>query len=308
MKTCFLFPGQGAQYPGMGKDLWEASPKVKALFDIASETTSIDVKKLLFEGTEAELRESDKTQIAVTLVNLSASAVLAERGITADGCGGFSLGEYSALCEAGVIAVKDIFPIVKTRGEFMEKASRACDGPKGKAGMTAVVGSTWEQATEVLAKLGRSDVFLSNHTSPTQVVMGGTPDGLAHAEDAFDTAGFRRLIPLKVSGPFHTPLIKAAQDELKSFLASFTFSNPAMAVYANVTGERIASGERARELCIAQVVSTVKWVDEEKNILADGYDRFLETGPGTVLKGLWKGFNTRFQTVSAGKLEEIQKI
>jgi [acyl-carrier-protein] S-malonyltransferase len=308
MKTCFLFPGQGAQYPGMGKDLWEASPKVKELFDVAADTTKVDVKKLLFEGTEEELRETDKTQIAVTLVNLSASAVLGERGILSEGCAGFSLGEYSALCEAGVIALGDVFPIVKARGELMEKASRVCDGKAGKAGMTAVVGCSWEQANEVLGRLGRQDVFLSNHTSPTQVVLGGTPEGLAHAEDAFDAAGFRRLVPLKVSGPFHTPLIKSAQDDLAAFLASYSFNDPVKAVYSNVTGGRIESGKRARELAVEQVVSTLRWVDEEKSVLADGYERCLETGPGTVLKGLWKGFTTQFACASAGKLEDIRKI
>jgi [acyl-carrier-protein] S-malonyltransferase len=308
MKTCFLFPGQGAQYPGMGKDLWEASQKVKELFDVASDTTKIDVKRLLFQGTEEELRETDKTQIAVTLANLSAAAVLKENGIAADGCAGFSLGEYSALCEAGVIGLKDVFPIVKTRGEFMEKASRECDGPKGKAGMTAVVGISWEQAGEIMAKLGRDDVFVSNHTSPVQVVLGGTPQGLAEAEDAFDAAGFRRLVPLKVSGPFHTPLIRRAQDELREYLKPFTFSDPVKPVYANATGERVATGERARELCAAQVVSTVKWVKEEENILKDGFDRFLETGPGAVLKGLWKAFNTKYQCSSAGKLDDIKKL
>jgi [acyl-carrier-protein] S-malonyltransferase len=308
MKTCFLFPGQGAQYPGMGKDLWEESPKVKELFDIASDTAKLDVKKLLFEGSEDELRVTDKTQVAVTLVNLSVSAVLREKGLVADGCAGFSLGEYSALCEAGIIALEDIFPLVKARGEFMERASRALDTPTGKAGMTAVVGCEYAKAVEILSGLKRDDVFLSNHTSPTQVVLGGTAQGLANAEDAFDAAGFRRLVPLKVSGPFHTPLIKQAQDDLRGLLDQYTFRDPVKAVYANATGERITSGARAKELCVTQVISTVRWVAEEENILKDGFDRFIETGPGTVLKGLWKGFNTQYVCASAGKLEEIKKL
>jgi [acyl-carrier-protein] S-malonyltransferase len=268
----------------------------------------MDVKRLLFDGTDEELRETDKTQVAVTLVNLAAAVVCKEKGLEPDGCAGFSLGEYSALCEAGVIDVKDIFPLVKARGEFMERASRALDSAKGKAGMTAVVGCTFEQGTELLAKLNRTDVFLSNHTSPKQIVIGGTAEGLANAEDAFDQAGFRRLVPLKVSGPFHTPLITAAQDELKNLLEQYTFKDPTKSVYANVSGERITSGARAKELCVAQVVSPVRWVTEEENILKDGFDHFLETGPGSVLRGLWKGFTTDYVCLSAGKLEDIIKI
>jgi [acyl-carrier-protein] S-malonyltransferase len=308
MKTCFLFPGQGAQYPGMGKDLWNESATVKEMFEIASETASMNVKRLLFEGSDEELRETDKTQVAVTLVSLSAAAVLKEKGLASDGCAGFSLGEYAALCEAGVIALGDIFPLVKARGEFMERASRALDTDKGKAGMTAVVGCTFEQGTEILAKLGRDDVFLSNHTSPSQIVIGGTAAGLANAEDAFDAAGFRRLVPLKVSGPFHTPLIKKAQDELKELLGQCTFHDPVKPVYANATGECVTSGARARELCVSQVISPVRWVAEEENILKDEFDRLLETGPGTVLKGLWKGFNTQLVCRSAGKLDDILKL
>jgi [acyl-carrier-protein] S-malonyltransferase len=308
MKTCFLFPGQGAQYPGMGKDLWNESATVKEMFEVASETASMNVKRLLFEGSDEELRETDKTQVAVTLVSLSAAAVLKEKGLASDGCAGFSLGEYAALCEAGVIALGDIFPLVKARGEFMERASRALDTDKGKAGMTAVVGCTFEQGTEILAKLGRDDVFLSNHTSPSQIVIGGTAAGLANAEDAFDAAGFRRLVPLKVSGPFHTPLITKAQDELKELLGQYAFHDPVKPVYANVTGECVTTGTRARELCVSQVISPVRWVAEEENILKDGFDRLLETGPGTVLKGLWKGFNTQLVCRSAGKLEDILKL
>jgi [acyl-carrier-protein] S-malonyltransferase len=292
----------------MGKDLWEHSQNVKELFTIASESTKIDVKKLLFEGTEQELRETDKTQVAVTLVNLAASMVLGEKGIKADGCAGFSLGEYSALCEAGILELKDLFPLVRARGEFMEKTSRSLDSATGKAGMTAIIGCRYEQALEILKNLGRSDVFLSNHTSPVQVVLGGTAEGLANAEDAFDAAGFRKIIPLKVSGPFHTPLLKPVQEQLSGLLQSCAFHDPQKPVYSNVTGTAIMSGNEARELCVAQVVSPVKWVLEEENIKKDGYDRFFETGPGSVLKGLWKAFTSDCICETAGKLEDLNKI
>ena len=157
MKNCFLFPGQGAQYPGMGKDLWESSGKVKELFDTASEVVKMNLKDLLFKGSEEELKATDKTQVTVTLVNLAAGIALKERGIEASGCAGFSLGEYSALHEAGVIGLEELFSIGKSRGELMEKASRNLDARAGagggRAGMAAVLGLPYEEAVGVLEKL-----------------------------------------------------------------------------------------------------------------------------------------------------------
>jgi len=306
MKTCFLFPGQGAQYPGMGRDLWESSPGVKQLFEFASEATGVDLRRLLFEGSEEELKSTDNTQIAVTLVNLSAGCVLKERGIEADGCAGFSLGEFSALYEAGVITGQDVFSIVKARGALMEKASRNLDSDSGRAGMAAVIGLTPEEVDHLLSKLEGVAVFPANLNSPTQVVISGTAEGLRRAEDMFGEA--MRFIPLKVSGPFHSPLMREAGDGLKELLDSIPFRNPVKRVYSNVTGRAITSGEEAKKLCVRQVVSPLRWVDEESSILNDGYDRLLEVGPGTVLTGLWKSFNKKLRCRPAGKLEEVEQI
>ncbi|MBN1524118.1 MAG: ACP S-malonyltransferase [Spirochaetales bacterium] len=308
MKTCILFPGQGAQYSGMGRDLFEASAKVKELFVIASETTNLDTQKLLFEASEEELKETDKTQVAVTLMNLAAATVLEEHGIVPDGCAGFSLGEYSALCIAGIIEVKDLFPLVKMRGEFMEKASRNADTAGGNAGMAAVIGLAYDIAFQSLEQLHRSDVFIANHTSPVQVVLAGTQEGLAAGAEAVKAAGARRVIPLKVSGPFHTPLLQSAQEELEGLLSGITFRDPGKTVYSNVTGGRITSADEAKHLCVQQVTSSVLWVKEEQAIQADGYARYIEAGPGTVLKGLWKAFTDTSECRSAGKMEEIVQI
>ena len=148
MKTCFLFPGQGAQYPGMGKDLWDASDKVKELFRQASDASGMDLTRLLFEGSEEELKATDKTQVAVTLVNVAASLACRERGLEPAGFAGFSLGEYTALYEAGVLRLEDLFPIVKTRGLLMEKASRGADTAGGRAGMAAVIGLGYPSGPE----------------------------------------------------------------------------------------------------------------------------------------------------------------
>lgn len=306
MKTCFLFPGQGAQYPGMGKDFWDKSQKVKLLFEAASEYSGMDMKRLLFEADEAELKETDKTQVAITLANLAASTMLKEHGIQAQGFAGFSLGEYSALHEAGIIALQDLFPIVKARGEIMERVSRNADTAEGQAGMAAVIGLSMVEAEQVLKTLKPEQIFLANHTSPIQIVLSGTDPALKKAEQVFKGAGARLVIRLRVSGPFHSPLINQAADELRTFLKDFVFHDPVMPVYSNVTAGKINSGEQAKELCIKQVVSTVQWLDEEKNLLTAGYTRFYETGPGSVLRGLWKAFCIEYPCFPAGKLVDIE--
>ena len=308
MKTFFLFPGQGAQYPGMGKDLWEASDKVKELFRLASEASGMDLGRLLFEGSEEELKATDKTQLAVTLVDVAACLVCRERGIEAAGFGGFSLGEYTALYEAGILKLEDLFPIVKTRGLLMEKGSRGADTAGGRAGMAAVIGLGYPEAREALGKLKGEAVFLANYSSPQQVVLSGTAEGLAKAEEVFEAAGAKRFIVLKVSGPFHSPLLEEARRGLAEALSGYTFSDPVRPVYSNVTGKRIASGAEARELAVRQVVSTVVWVEEEASILAEGVQRCLEVGPGSVLAGLWKSFSKDVPCLPAGKLEEIAKL
>jgi [acyl-carrier-protein] S-malonyltransferase len=309
MKTCFLFPGQGAQYPGMGKDLWESSDGVKRLFEEASEACGFDLRRLLFEGTEEELKATDKTQVAVTLANVAASRVCQERGITPDGFAGFSLGEYTALYEAGVLELGALFPNVKARGELMERASRALDtGSDAQAGMAAVLGMGYDDAFGILEKLQGSGVYLANYSSPQQIVLAGTADGLHKAEEAFKAAGCRRYVTLRVSGPFHSPLLEDARKGLQEVLAGHRFADPRKPVYANVSGKRIRSGEEARELCVRQVVSTVLWVDEEQSLLADGFERCLEVGPGSVLAGLWRSFSREIPCLAAGKLEDIEKL
>jgi len=309
VKTCFLFPGQGAQYPGMGKDLWQSSSRVKSLFRVAADTTGMDVEKLLFEGTEEELKATDKTQVAVTLVNVAAAAALEEKGVHADGYAGFSLGEYSALCLAGVLRLEDLFPIVKIRGELMEKAARALDTPgKPPAGMAAVLGLAYGQAVKALEGLRGEQVYLANYSSPQQVVLGGTGEAIQKAQEVFKAAGAKRYIVLKVSAPFHTPLLEQARVALERVLAGYRFADPVKPVYSNVSGRRVASGDEARRLCVQQAVSTVRWVDEESSLLADGFQRCLEVGPGSVLTGLWKAFSSEIPCQPVGKLEDIDKL
>ncbi|MCY4484627.1 MAG: ACP S-malonyltransferase [Spirochaetaceae bacterium] len=304
MKTCFLFPGQGAQYPGMGKDLFAASATVRELFGQASDATGLDLEALLFRGSAEDLQATNRTQIAVTLVNLAVARALAERGVEAHGYAGFSVGEYAALAAAGVIADGDLFRIVQARGEAMEAASRGADTDGGPAGMAAVIGLPPERVTAVLA--GVDGAWAANFSSPAQVVLAGTAEGLAAAEQACTAAGARRFVALKVSGPFHSPLIESARVRFAEVVAGFTFHDPAHPVYANVTGGRIASGAEAKRLCVEQIVSSVQWVTEIHNLVEDGFERFLETGPGKVLTGLMRGFDTGVQCTPVGTMEQVE--
>ncbi len=284
----------------MGKDLHDASSAVQQLFDAASAATDLDLRRLLFEGTEEELRSTDKTQIAITLVNLSAAAVLRERGIEPDGCAGFSLGEYAALVQAGVLAAEDVFSVVRRRGDCMERASRGLDTRYGgTAGMAAVLGLPFDQVRTVLQEQGYERVYPAIWNSPVQTVIAGAGEELEQAQEALKVAGARRIVAVKVSGPFHTPLMEDARAEFAGFLESVDFADPVVPVYSNVSGARIHTGAQARELCVQQLVSTVLWVDEARSVAADGYDEVLEVGPGTVLGGLWKALVKADESVTA---------
>lgn len=303
MRACLLFPGQGAQYPKMGIDLYDASQKVRDLFAMASDAAGFDAKRVLAEGTAEELAATDKAQVLITLVDLSCAAVLAERGFEAGGCAGFSLGEYAALCTARVLAPVDVFRVVKVRGELMEKASRALDAGDGKPGMAAVLGMP---AAAVTGAIGGIDgVFVANFNSPVQVVLSGTAAGLAAAEAKLKAAGAKRVVRLKVSGPFHSPLMAEARAVFEEAIAGIAFADPVLPVYSNVTAAPIATGAEARQLCGRQVVSPVRWVDEETRLLADGFASFREAGPGTVLAGLFKALRPDADCRPAGRLEDI---
>jgi [acyl-carrier-protein] S-malonyltransferase len=306
MRTAYLFPGQGAQYPGMGKDLWQASDKVKDLYRLASDTTGIDLAKVIFEGSEDDLKQTDLQQVAITVVSLAAASVLAEKGIRAAAAGGFSLGEFSALCTAGVLTLEDTLRTVKARGEIFARVSNALASGEGGPGMAAVVGLSFEQVAEVIE--GIDGVFVANYNSPTQIAVSGTGAGLDAAEGPLKEAGARRYIRLKVSGPFHSPLLEEARKEFGEFLKSVDFSDPRIPVYSNVTGARTESGSQAKDLCIRQVVSTVRWVDEERSLIEDGIDGFLEVGPGTVLAGLMKRLDETKVCLPAGTIDQINAI
>jgi len=308
MKKCFLYPGQGAQYPGMGKDLYDYSEKIKKLFKTASESAEINLEKLLFEGSEDDLKPTDKTQVAVTLINIASSILLKEEGIESSLCAGFSLGEVAAFWDAGIVETDTLFYLVKERGRIMEKASRSLDSPTGSPGMAAVIGLDYDKISSVIANENMKEVFIANYNSPSQIVVSGTDKGLLEAEKILKDAGAKRYIRLKVSGPFHCPLMKEAEIEYKEIIQKIKFNDPVKRVYSNVTGNLVATGDEAKQLSSQQLIKTVLWVNEEKHLLEEGVQMCIESGPGSVLTGLWKSVGGDIVCYPAGTIENIIKL
>jgi len=304
----FLFPGQGAQYQGMGIDLLEAdksgSAGVRALFDLASGILGKDIVSLLSADAEA-LKRTDISQVAITVASLAAYRTLASRGIKPSGCAGFSLGEYPALAVSGIITESEAISLTITRGRIMQEVADAIaaagSDPQAVPGMAAVLGLSSEQVDQTLASIGggsagKLKVYGANYNSPTQTVISGTSEALAEAEVAFKAAGARRVLRLKVAGPFHSPLMSEAATRFAAELEKVAFRDPSIPVFSNVTGARVGSGAEAKRNAVAHISGPVRWTAEEAAIsaliagLSDSDKKpseLIEVGPGRVLTGLW---------------------
>jgi [acyl-carrier-protein] S-malonyltransferase len=304
MKTCFLFPGQGAQYPGMAKDFFETSQAVRSLFQLASDASNMDMAKLLFESDEETLKQTRNTQIAVALAGSAAALAAREHGIIPSGFAGFSVGEWPALAEAGIVSHFDMFRLVAERGRLMDEAGNASGGST----MSAVLFLSPERIEQVIAEAGLKQVWVANFNSPVQCVISGTEADIIVAEEKLKAAGAKRVVRLKVSGAFHSPIMEPARAAFAELVAKVQFHNPSASVYSNVTGARIVSGAQAKELASAQIISPVRWIAEESAIAADGFDRCLETGPGTVLAGLWKASGSALPCLAGGTLDQIASV
>ena len=313
-KTAFLFPGQGAQYPGMGLDFCETgSAAVTELFSLASDITGRDMKALLQNSDEEILKRSDIAQPAIMLVNLSAMAFLRERGAVPRAVAGFSLGEYAALVCAGVISAECGFRLVARRGAVMQDAAdRLAETAGGQApGMAAVIGLAPETVESLIARWkaeGITDLYGANFNSPRQVAVSGTQAALEAAEIKFREAGARRVLRLSVAGPFHSPLMAEAAAAFAPFLADAAFTDPAIPLYSNVTGKIIRSGEEAKQLALRHITESVRWTEEEAALAGGGVDAVLETGPGKVLAGLWKDTGNSISCYGAGTVREIEPL
>ncbi|WP_372632882.1 ACP S-malonyltransferase [Cohnella sp.] len=294
-KIAFVFPGQGAQAVGMGKDAYESSAAAKAIYDKADEALGYSISKLSFEGPEEELRQTANTQPALLATSVALLEVYKEQGVKPDYVAGHSLGEYSALVAAGVLEFADAVKLVRARGQFMEQAV-----PEGQGAMAAVLGAERAALQALCSEITAAGtvVELANVNCPGQIVVSGSAAGVAAVVERGKEAGAKRVIALEVSGPFHSSLMQPAADKLAEALAQAEFRDASVPVVANVHARPVASGAELRELLVKQVVSPVQWEDTIAYLIGEGVDTFVEIGSGTVLAGLIKKIDKSVRIVS----------
>ncbi|MFO7955847.1 MAG: ACP S-malonyltransferase [Candidatus Brocadiia bacterium] len=301
-----LFPGQGAQTVGMGRDIAEMSPPARQTFDAANETLDMELDRLCFEGPQVELSRSDVAQPAILTVSVATLRALedAAGGLPpVAGTAGLSLGEYSALVAAGALEFRDAVGLVRKRGLYMQEA---CDANPGT--MYSVLGLEDEEVEDACTEArGRSNglVWPANYNCPGQVVISGQEKAAAYAAEICDEMGARRVIQLDVAGAFHTRLMEPARDKLAIELENVEISEPRYPVVSNVTGEPNRDPDRIRELLALQVTSSVRWADGMRWLAGQGITDYLEVGPGKVLRGLLRRIDRSLNCQSVNTAEDV---
>ncbi|HBS44301.1 MAG TPA: [acyl-carrier-protein] S-malonyltransferase [Paenibacillus sp.] len=304
-KIAFVFPGQGAQAVGMGKDVYDALPNSRAVFEKGDEVLGFPLSKLIFEGPDSELKQTVNTQPALLTASVAYLEALREQGLKPDYVAGHSLGEYSALVAAGVLSYEDAVTLVRLRGRFMEEAV-----PGGQGAMAAVLGAEREALAALCQTISEENgvVELANVNCPGQIVVSGSQEGVNGVVQRVKEAGGKRAIPLEVSGPFHSSMMRAAADRLAEELKKVTFNTPNVPVIVNVTASPVTDPEEIRELLVRQVYSPVLWQDSIEWLIADGVDTFVEIGSGSVLAGLIRKIDKTVKVFNINTLESVQTV
>ena len=299
-KTALLFAGQGAQFVGMGRDIAEKFPSAKAWFDRANATLGYDLTNICFHGPDSELTKTDNAQPGIYLVSWVAFQVLKERtpGLTYQATAGLSLGEFTALAAAGALSFEDGLRIVRQRGRFMQEA---CDATRGS--MAAIIGLDEPVTREVCAQAG---VVLANLNCPGQLVISGDTQKITQACELAKAKGARGALPLVVAGAYHSPLMAGAQPKLQAELERVSVNKANVPVIANVTGQPHEAPDRIRTRLVEQVTSSVRWEESIRYLLAQGFTRFIELGPGSALSGFMKRIDKNVQMLNVGDVATLE--
>lgn len=298
-KTAFLFPGQGVQKAGMGKDFYEHSTVAREIFDMASEVLQMDMKKLCFTENE-KLDQTEYTQAALVTTCLAMARSAEVKGLKADMTAGLSLGEYCAIAIAGGMYDREAVYAVRERGILMQNAV-----PDGEGAMAAVLGMAADQVENVLSE--RKDVFVANYNCPGQIVITGKKDAVQQAGEALIGYGAKRVLPLKVSGPFHSPFLLEAGKRLEETLQEISWKELRIPYVTNVTAKTVLETERIQELLVRQVSSPVCWQQSMEWMIAEGVDTFVEIGPGNTLRGFLKKIDRDVKVCSVNTWETLEK-
>jgi [acyl-carrier-protein] S-malonyltransferase len=295
-----VFPGQGAQKIGMGKDFYENYPKAKEVFDKASDAAGLDIAKLCFEEEE-KINQTEYTQVALVTCELAIMAVLADMGLSADVTAGLSLGEYSSLVLAGSMDISKAAKLVRHRGIYMQEAV-----PAGRGGMAAILGMDPADIEKVME--GCENAWIANYNSDAQTVITGYKEAVDEAAAKLKEAGAKRVVPLVVSGPFHSPLMNPASEKLAADLEKVEILKPVIPYVANVNGKYVDSAEPVKELLTKQVASSVRWNQSVKAMVAAGVDTFIEVGPGKTLTKLISKIAPAAKTVNVATVEDLESV
>jgi len=304
-KVAYVFPGQGSQWVGMGRNLYDNFDSAKAVFDRADQALGFPLSRLCFEGPEDELRQTINAQPAIVVVSFACFEAL-KAAISSNGIrppvfvAGHSLGEYTALATTRVLDFADTVYLTRERGRLMHEA-----GINRPGGMVAIIGLDEASLREVCSE---TDTHIANINCPGQLVISGVKENLALATDLAKSRGAHRTIPLQVSGAFHTPLMQPAFDGMSEIIASLSFRDPLIPIIANTTAQPIATAELVKEELLRQMCNCIQWQRSIEYMINEGVSTFIEVGPGKVLSGLIKRINKNVRTVNIGDAEAIKNV
>jgi len=300
-RIAFLFPGQGSQYAGMGRELADSFEVARAVFQEADASLGFALSRMCWEGPEEALKSTENTQPAILTVSVAAYRVLEEKGLKPDFVAGHSLGEYSALVSAGSLAFADAVKLVRRRGQYMQEAV-----PSGEGAMAAIMGMRPSRVVEICRKIADGKVAPANLNSPEQTVISGHAAAVKLAVEQASGSGAKRAVMLPVSAPFHSELMHPAQVRLEKDLRATTFAPLRVPLVTNVDAGVIDTGDEAREALIRQVTLPVRWEDSIRELIEQGVNTFVEVGPGRVLSGLLRQIDRSVHSLNVEDLKSLQ--